>query len=60
MAVDPARAVTIVVPPIRIDRRRLEAPLEEIAHDIIGEQLHSAVSVVDNEPFPRAEHACKI
>src|SRR4051812_2010077 len=35
--------------------RRLQAPLEEVAHELVREEPHAAVGVVDDEPLLRPE-----
>jgi hypothetical protein len=44
-----------VVEARRIERGGLEARREQPAHDVIREELHAAVRVVDDEPLARAE-----
>ena len=50
-----SRAVAGVSPLCPVVRRRLEAPREEVAEDFPREELHAAVRVVNDEPFPRAQ-----
>ena len=40
---------------IRTELSGLEALSEQSAHDLVGEKLHPAVGVVDDEPLPRPE-----
>jgi len=42
-------------PRFAVELRRFEVIREQIPDDIVGEQLHSAISVVDHEPFTGAE-----
>ena len=55
IALSAARTLAAIVPAIRVDGSGFQAAGEQIAHDFIGEQLHAAVGVMDDEPFPRSQ-----
>ena len=55
LALARARPLADVVEAVGAERRGLEARLEQPAHDVVREELHAAVRVVDDEPLPRAE-----
>ena len=40
---------------VRSERGRLEALGEQVGHEVVAEELHAAVGVVDDEPFGGAE-----
>ena len=49
------RARPDVVEPVRPERSRLEAVGQEVADDLVGEELHPTVGVMDDEPLGGAE-----
>jgi hypothetical protein len=42
-------------PALAIERSRPEIVIEEIGDDIVGKKLHSAIRVMNDEPFARPE-----
>ena len=48
-----------IVPAAGVDAGGLEAAAQELAHDLVGEGLHAAVGVVDDEPLAGAQAACR-
>ena len=55
MAVHAAGTRAMIVPALSVDRRAVQTFIEKIADDFVVEQLHSAIAVMDHEPFLRAE-----
>lgn len=55
MAMHAARPMAVIVPAMLVDGRGLEALLEQTADDLIVEKLHSAICMMNNEPFLRTE-----
>src|SRR6266851_1034986 len=50
-----AGAFADVLEALRGERRGFEARGEQVAHDVVGEEFHAAIGVVDDEEFAGAE-----
>src|SRR5262249_27858541 len=55
LAVDRARALADVAPTGFAELCGVEAFRQQIAHHLVGERLHAAIGVMDDEPFAGAE-----
>ncbi len=55
VAVDAAGAGPMIMPAMFVDRRRIEALFQQAANDLVVEQLHAAIAVMDDEPLIGAE-----
>src|SRR5262245_10347622 len=52
--IDRSGTLSMIMPAALVESGRFEALFQKSGHDIVAEQLHAAVRVVDHEPFPRA------
>src|SRR5262245_21950047 len=55
LAIDRARALADVAPAGFAKLCSVEAFRQQIAHHLVGERLHAAIGVMDDEPFAGAE-----
>ena len=46
-----SRPFTAIMPPTLVHGRSLQAARQQLAHNVIAEQLHSTICMVDHKPF---------
>ena len=55
LAIGGARILTVVVPTVGVDAGGVQAAAQQIAHDVVVEQLHAAIGMVNDKEFLGAE-----